>query len=667
MTRSCRSLNVDYREAIDYIQAFASSYVQLTDMNLCWESNHNPSHNYKLRLFLTEGEHKTMSVFHTKIEGVPQFVSYFAPVHRAMQQLGGQATPKQVYAHIAQHDGLSAEDMAQTNKNGMPTFENRAAWARFYMTKAGWMYAPKHGVWALTEQGRQATDLTEEQAVVMFKSVATQLKGHEDEVKAPEDHVQPDSAQYWFVGAMWGDGEGDQMPRFLKEGIWQNGYEDKFSDQVKKMKVGDRIAIKATFARKHGAPFENKGKTVSAMKIKAIGTVTRNQGDGRTVDVVWEPLTEPREWYFYTYRFTITRARVEDEVLARRLVAFTFDGAQQDYAFFMAQPYWRDRFTETGSGTLDVENIDNETDAPEEVEQVPPVAVYGVADIVAEGCFVSEAELHTMLKRWTEKKNLILQGPPGTGKTWLAKRLAKALIGQKNVTDEQLRVVQFHPALSYEDFVRGYRPSGDGRLALIDGLFLQVVQAAIAQPDVEHVLIIEEINRGNPAQVLGEMLTLLECSKRSRAEAMELAYSKSRGEKVYVPENVYVIGTMNVADRSLALVDLALRRRFAFVNLVPSLNTAWQQWCSDKGMDTATLKHIQTRMAALNQEIAADRALGAQFQIGHSYLTPYEPVADAQAWFSEVVLSEIGPLLHEYWFDTPERADDAIVLLLKQA
>ena len=96
-----------------------------------------------------------MSLFHAKIEGVPQFVSYFPAVHRAMQHFGGQATPKQVYAFIAEHEGLTAEDMAHKNKNGGPTFENRAAWARFYMTKAGWMYAPKHGVWALTEQGKQ--------------------------------------------------------------------------------------------------------------------------------------------------------------------------------------------------------------------------------------------------------------------------------------------------------------------------------------------------------------------------------------------------------------------------------------------------------------------------------------------------------------------------------
>lgn len=130
-----------------------------------------------------------MSIFHAKISGVPQFVSYFAPVHRAMHQLGGQATPKQVYAHIAQHENLTPEDLAQVNQNGKPTFENRAAWARFYMTKVGWMYAPKRGVWALTEQGVQANEITEAQAVAMFKEVATQLKGHEEEVEAPEDNV----------------------------------------------------------------------------------------------------------------------------------------------------------------------------------------------------------------------------------------------------------------------------------------------------------------------------------------------------------------------------------------------------------------------------------------------------------------------------------------------
>ena len=603
-----------------------------------------------------------LSLFHTKIDGVPQFVSYFAPVHRAMQHLGGQATPKQVYAYLTEHEGLTVEDMAHVNQNGKPTFENRAAWARFYMTKAGWMYAPKHGVWALTEKGKQATELTQEQAVALFKSAQTQFKGHEEEVEAPQDHVQPESTQYWFVGAMWD--EGDQTQRFMLEGIWQNGYEDKFTDQVQAMREGDRIAIKASFSRKHDLPFNNRGQVVSVMRIKAIGTVTRNHDDGRTVDVVWDTAFTPRDWFFYTYRSTITRARVEDEVLARRLVAFAFEGAPQDYAFFMAQPYWRERFLANDDGLTDGAA---EAEGTEEDTTPSCSASYGVADIVAEGCFVPEADLQAMLQRWQSKKNLILQGPPGTGKTWLAKRLAKALIDSKSPSDEQLRVVQFHPALSYEDFVRGYRPGGDGKLTLTDGVFLQVVEAARFQPDVDHVLIIEEINRGNPAQVLGEILTLIESSKRNKEAAMELAYPRRVGERFYVPENLYVIGTMNVADRSLALVDLALRRRFAFVNLVPGLNAAWEQWCLAKGMDAASIAHIRSEIEALNQEISQDSALGAQFQIGHSYVTPHEAVADAQAWFAEVVQSEIGPLLHEYWFDAPDRADAAIAKLLQQA
>ncbi len=603
-----------------------------------------------------------LSLFHTKIDGVPQFVSYFAPVHRAMQHLGGQATPKQVYAYLTEHEGLTVEDMAHVNQNGKPTFENRAAWARFYMTKAGWMYAPKHGVWALTEKGKQATELTQEQAVALFKSAQTQFKGHEEEVEAPQDHVQPESTQYWFVGAMWD--EGDQTQRFMLEGIWQNGYEDKFTDQVQAMREGDRIAIKASFSRKHDLPFDNRGQVVSVMRIKAIGTVTRNHDDGRTVDVVWDTAFTPRDWFFYTYRSTITRARVEDEVLARRLVAFAFEGAPQDYAFFMAQPYWRERFLANDDGLTDGAA---EAEGTEEDTTPSCSASYGVADIVAEGCFVPEADLQAMLQRWQSKKNLILQGPPGTGKTWLAKRLAKALIDSKSPSDEQLRVVQFHPALSYEDFVRGYRPGGDGKLTLTDGVFLQVVEAARFQPDVDHVLIIEEINRGNPAQVLGEILTLIESSKRNKEAAMELAYPRRVGERFYVPENLYVIGTMNVADRSLALVDLALRRRFAFVNLVPGLNAAWEQWCLAKGMDAASIAHIRSEIEALNQEISQDSALGAQFQIGHSYVTPHEAVADAQAWFAEVVQSEIGPLLHEYWFDAPDRADAAIAKLLQQA
>jgi 5-methylcytosine-specific restriction protein B len=229
-------------------------------------------------------------------------------------------------------------------------------------------------------------------------------------------------------------------------------------------------------------------------------------------------------------------------------------------------------------------------------------------------------------------------------------------------------MVQFHPSLAYEDFVRGMRPSGtDGKLNLVDGIFLEIANSAKLEPDRRFVLVIEEINRGNPAQIFGELLTLLEDSKRNRDDAIELAYRRP-DERIYVPRNLYLIGTMNVADRSLALVDLALRRRFAFENLVPQLNGAWNTWCTDRfGMSAADVSIIEQRIKALNNEIEQDRSLGPQYRIGHSYVTPQIGViiGNDLNWFKDVVRSEIVPLLEEYWFDAPSKVEAARHRLLE--
>ena len=274
------------------------------------------------------------------------------------------------------------------------------------------------------------------------------------------------------------------------------------------------------------------------------------------------------------------------------------------------------------------------------------------------------------MERWRSKKNLVLQGPPGTGKTWLAKRLGYALVGSKDreTTRSRLRVVQFHPSLAYEDFVRGWRPArrwstlsrGRHPNASDRGSGESTGSAA--------VLSYEEMSRGNPAQIFGEMLTLLEDTKRTPSEAIELAYRRSHEHGVYVPKNLYVIGTMNVADRSLAIVDLALRRRFAFVDLEPRLGRAWRTWCSKRGLDEKVLSEIEARISALNLEIASTVSLGPQFRIGHSYVTPDMDtrVTDGRVWFRAKVETEIGPLLDEYWYDAPERAKEARAKLLAE-
>jgi 5-methylcytosine-specific restriction protein B len=283
---------------------------------------------------------------------------------------------------------------------------------------------------------------------------------------------------------------------------------------------------------------------------------------------------------------------------------------------------------------------------------------YSVKDIVNEGCFLDQKALECILERFRDKKNLILQGPPGTGKSWLAKRLAFALMGARDFT--RIRAVQFHPNLSYEDFIRGWRPAGDGKLALVDGPFMEIIEAAKKDADNEYVVVIEEINRGNPAQIFGEMLTLLEADKRKPEEALELSYKRAEKESVFVPENLYVIGTINIADRSLALVDFAFRRRFAFVELMPLLDGRWPNWVHENcKIKREIVEHIAEGIKKLNEKISKDRTLGPQCQIGHSYVTPNKPIPNPKEWFSRVIETEIEPLLEEYWFDSPTELKDA--------
>ncbi len=317
--------------------------------------------------------------------------------------------------------------------------------------------------------------------------------------------------------------------------------------------------------------------------------------------------------------------------------------------------------------TLGPDTEDENDDEPlSKIGPVPPIEPYSVDNILADGCFFPQEKIEIILERLRTKKNIILQGPPGTGKTWIAKRLALALIGQ--LDDTRVRAVQFHPNLSYEDFIRGWRPAGDGRLTLVDGPFLEMINAAEQEPKEKHVIVIDEINRGNPAQIFGEMLTLLEADKRTPSEALELCYTRSDNKRVFIPDNLYVIGTMNIADRSLALVDFALRRRFAFIDLEPALNKAWHNWVHSRcGIDSEILTEIEKRLNQLNSEISADVNLGPQFRVGHSYVTPpfRTKINDGREWFRQVVETEIGPLLDEYWFDDFEKAQKARERLLE--
>ncbi len=602
---------------------------------------------------------------------LPQIVPLFGPLLDALRFLGGRGKPNEVIEQMVDILKISDDDLRVTTKSGQRKFGNNIHWAHCFLFKAGLIGNKERGIWNLTPEGRE-TYLDSVTAYNLYKQLLSEVRNtipdNIDEVDPPPEEAdnlfENEDRRFWFVGSIWG-ASGDQMERFRREGVWENGYKtDKYAERVERMQSGDRIAIKASFTKKYNVPFENQGKSVACMRIKAIGTITEATKDGVSVKVDWELLKEPKEWYFYIYFVTIIEADVSQE-LARRLILFTFGDHSQDYEYFLRVPYWKELYRPNRVTQMEPGFEIEEEDSDFEEDEITP---YTISDIIDDGCFLSQENLSLAYKSLEEKKNLILQGPPGTGKTWLAKRLGYVLIGTKNrtIVRKRMRSIQFHPSLSYEDFVRGWRPDGEGGLSLIDGVFLESIEAARAMPDRPFIVIIEEINRGNPAQIFGEMLTLMEKDKRNEEEAIKLAYHRQGEHPIFIPKNLYLIGTMNIADRSLALVDYALRRRFAFTNLEPALNESWVEWCIKKAeIDRTVLLDIQKKMNNLNDEIAKDRLLGSQFRIGHSYVTPDDAINDPKAWFRRIVETEITPLLEEYWFENPDKVNDIKTRLLQ--
>ncbi|MDO6718696.1 AAA family ATPase [Psychrosphaera sp. 1_MG-2023] len=546
---------------------------------------------------------------------------------------------------------------------------------------------------------------------------------------------------YWFLGASYG-GDDDQTERFLRDGIWQNGTDGKYTDKVKEIRKGDKIAIKSAYTQTHGLPFDNKGKMSSVMDIKAIGVVTENLNDGKTLKVDWQTDFKKLTWYIYTYQPRIWKV-IPNNKERKGLVDFTFNGARQDFSIFL--------------------NSDDEFD----------------------GLSMPSSSADSSL-------NTILYGPPGTGKTYhsiqAAVKAAEPEMFRAIGIDESLgttteqrteltrlykelyssgriRFVTFHQSYGYEEFVEGLSAKTEGeQLSYFekDGVFKslcldakehqiaktktiastfedkwQVFSEELAEADdglkidtlskktyftvtditnntirfdksngssvhslsvktlravyngekeikgglqpyygavIEYlnkfktqndaykkerknfVLIIDEINRGNISKIFGELITLIEPSKRlGRSEAIEVTLPYS-GDKFSVPDNLYIIGTMNTADRSLALMDTALRRRFDFVEMMPDYDVLHnEEGLSFKVESDGFEIDLALLLQTLNKRISAlyDR----EHQLGHAFLVPV--VKAIAAGEDEKALLELKsccqnkiiPLLAEYFFE----------------
>lgn len=285
-----------------------------------------------------------------------------------------------------------------------------------------------------------------------------------------------------------------------------------------------------------------------------------------------------------------------------------------------------------------------------------PNAPYSVSDALSD-LFMEEKLFRDIITLLQVKKNVILQGAPGVGKTYVARRLAYALMGEKD--EARLEFVQFHQSYSYEDFIQGFRPQEGGGFTLKDGVFYRFCKRAENDPERPYVFVIDEINRGNLSKIFGELLMLIESDKRGPSHSMPLLYSDSRNARFHVPANVHILGMMNTADRSLAMVDYALRRRFAFVTLPPGFKSSrFRDYLLHKGAEANLVGHIVAQMVALNQRIADDTAnLGHGFCIGHSFFTPGRQVTPDGEWLARVLEHEIEPLLREYYIDKEDEVD----------
>ena len=286
---------------------------------------------------------------------------------------------------------------------------------------------------------------------------------------------------------------------------------------------------------------------------------------------------------------------------------------------------------------LDVVRDENPLQSEEKTD------VYTKDDFL-EQVYMSEEKYNDLKSILLNKMNVILQGAPGVGKTYAARRLAYSIMGEKD--ESRIEFVQFHQNYSYEDFVMGYKPSGDG-FELKNGIFYRFCQKAANQPKKKYFFIIDEINRGNMSKIFGELLMLIE--KDYRGQKATLAYN---GLPFTVPDNVYIIGMMNTADRSLAMIDYALRRRFSFCEMQPGFDSdGFIQY--QKGLNSETLDKLVDCVRNLNEEIARDKSLGKGFCIGHSYFCGRDICTDE--WLRSVVEYDILPMLNEYWFDEPAK------------
>lgn len=559
------------------------------------------------------------------------FLRWFKPLIQALRDLGGSGTPAEARAKIVENEQLSDEEVnAIRGKNNVNKFENEVAFARSYLVNAGYIDKSIYGVWTLTEAGK-SVEMTDDMASDIFKSGVAQAQNSREKKGAAIADDDVDTVHYWI----YAPGENSCMwEEFYSEGIMAIGWGEigdlKTFDSKDAMKSKMKETFDASLSYKNAA--HATWQFVNDMKIGDIVFVKKgmHQLVGRGV------VSSDYEY----------DADCNDKYGNIRKVNWTHKGEWPHPGQAVMKT-----LTDITSYTDYVEKLNAlfEDESAEDVEEVSKnYPVYTEDDFLDE-VFMAEEEYSKLVGILKAKKNVILQGAPGVGKTFAAKRLAYSVMGVKDI--DRVMMVQFHQSYSYEDFIMGFRPSTTG-FELKKGAFYNFCKKAEIDSDNDYFFIIDEINRGNLSKIFGELFMLIENDKRGIE--LQLLYSD---EKFAVPANVYIIGMMNTADRSLAMLDYALRRRFAFFEIKPGFEIdGFREY--KMSLDNDKFNKLINCVEKLNSVIASDESLGEGFCIGHSYFCNFEADKIDNECLYGIVEYELIPLLKEYWFDEPTKVKD---------
>lgn len=513
-------------------------------------------------------------------------------IMKRMQDYGGQATCTQLavkYGETKNFYNIGSSSLARrvAEKTGCPTMSRDDENARWWPI----LYIGKNA--RKDEEGAYVWKLRDELAEALNRFDLTNISLYVQSAPGEEEHG------YWMLNAnpkIWSFSDlavGEVQSYTLYN---DNGNKRRIFQNFLDAKAGDMII---------------GYESTPVKQIVAIGKVSAEQDGEKIYFEKIEGLSSPIDY-----------ATLRDCPELERMEYF---GMQQGSLFKLTRGEYE--------FIIDLIREENPVVVTDAIPQ------YTKADFLNE-VYMTEHRYDTLVSVLQNKKNIILQGAPGVGKTFAAKRLAYSIMGEKD--ENRIEFVQFHQNYSYEDFMMGYKPVNDG-FELKYGIFYRFCQKASNQPDKDFFFIIDEINRGNMSKIFGELLMLIE--RDYRGTKATLAYN---GMSFSVPKNLYIIGMMNTADRSLAMIDYALRRRFSFFDIEPGFDSEGFIKYQEK-LNNETFALLVSKVQELNKEIAMDKSLGKGFCIGHSYFCGQIECSDT--WLESIVEYDVLPMLSEYWFD----------------